>query len=296
VAATFRLHDLLLSNRRSRSLYANHRRRLTEVQRRVVDEVAASGYSLLTFDQLFSDQHWGSLQAQAAEFAEQAERNLERLRQRTGKSFLVRKYDYGQQNVLDLADAWLSVGLSPMLLGIANASLGMWSKLEYLDLWYSIPVASDAERKASQAWHRDFEDSHLLKVFLYLRDVDERTGPFEFVAGSQIGGPLEHIEPWQPTGIAVSERGSTLQELDKRVAAEVPKENLRTFTGPQGTMIFCDTTGLHRGGFAEYHPRLLATLAYTSPASLAALTKRNFAIAPRADLSRLDPAAGFAIL
>src|SRR5262249_44598889 len=164
--------------------------------------------------------------------------DLDRLRQRKGKSFLVRKYDYSRENVLGPDDPWMRLCLSPRLLAIGNEFLGMWSKLEYIDLWYSIPVASGADRRASQAWHRDFEDSHLLKVFLYLCDVDEHGGPFEFVAGSQIGGPLAHIEPWQPTGVAVSERGSALQALEKRIADEVPAEQVRTFIGSKGTMVF----------------------------------------------------------
>ena len=55
----------------------------------------------------------------------------------------------------------------PRLLDIANAYLGMWAKLEYVDVWYTPPV-EDAERRSSQRWHRDFNDRHLLKAFLYL--------------------------------------------------------------------------------------------------------------------------------
>ena len=47
------------------------------------------------------------------------------------------------------------------------------------------------ERMSSQRWHRDFNDRHLLKAFLYLVDVDEETGPFEYVPRSAPGGELE---------------------------------------------------------------------------------------------------------
>ena len=57
------------------------------------------------------------------------------------------------------------------LLDLANTYLGMWSKLEYVDLWYT-PAADEGERKSSQRWHRDFNDRQLLKAFLYLSDVD----------------------------------------------------------------------------------------------------------------------------
>jgi len=47
-------------------------------------------------------------------------------------------------------------------------------------------------------------------------------------------------------------------------------------------MIFCNTSGFHRGGYATGNrPRVMAVYNYSSPASLAALTLRNF----RADVS-----------
>ena len=66
---------------------------------------------------------------------------------------------------------------------------------------------SSSERKASQRWHRDFNDRHLLKAFLYLVDVDEETGPFEYVAGSARGGPLRHHWPWRPLERELSAAG-----------------------------------------------------------------------------------------
>src|SRR5207237_47956 len=77
-----------------------------------------------------------------------------------------------------LDDPWLRFGLNPRLLDIANTYLGMWAKLEYVDVWYT-PAAGAGERQSSQRWHRDFNDRHLLKAFLYLVDVDRDAGPFE---------------------------------------------------------------------------------------------------------------------
>ena len=76
----------------------------------------------------------------------------------------------------------------------------MWSKLEYIDLWYSPPAAERLERVASQQWHRDFNDRHLLKAFLYLVDVDAGAGPFEYVPGSAGSGPYASEWPWRPLG------------------------------------------------------------------------------------------------
>ena len=144
----------------------------------------------------------------------------------------------------------------------------MWSKLEYVDVWYSVPQPAAAERISSQRWHRDYNDKHLLKVFLYLVDVDESMGPFQFVAGSQPGGPYEDAWGWQPLG----QNYPTEQELETRI----PASAVQTFTGPAGTLLFCNTAGFHRGGFSTTKPRVLATATYSSPASLASLTVRSY--------------------
>jgi ectoine hydroxylase-related dioxygenase (phytanoyl-CoA dioxygenase family) len=164
------------------------------------------------------------------------------------------------------------------MLDLANAYLRMWSKLEYIDLWYSPPATDAAKRVASQQWHRDFNDRHLLKAFLYLVDVDEETGPFEYVAGSARGGPYADDWPWRP----LSESYPPQDELAKRI----PRESIKTFTAPKGTIIFCNTSGFHRGGFATGRARVLATATYSSPASLASLTERNYST-PEAN--GLDP-------
>ena len=68
---------------------------------------------------------------------------------------------------------------------------------------------------------------------------------------------------------------------------------VRTFTGPAGTLLFCNTAGFHRGGFSTTAPRVLATATYSSPASLASLTVRSYAYA--GELAALDEPTRFAL-
>ena len=210
--------------------------------------------------------------AQGADFVADTEQGLREesqdgsgseLRRRPGKEFLVRAHSFDGVR-LGLDHAWLRACLSPYLLDVARAYLRMWPKLSYVDLWYTVPQPPDADRVASQLWHYDFDDKHLLKAFLYLDDVDAETGPFEYVAGSQPGGPHHNVRPWKPMGFG--------RVPEDEVQRAVPDEAIRTFTAPRGTIIFCNTSGLHRGGFATSRARVLATATYCSPASLAALS------------------------
>lgn len=289
VAATYELHDRVLSNRVARRKFAQARPELDDVQSGVVDALEREGYAAVPFEELVDDaQLRRSVEKEGDRFATATERALasdgEGLRRRAGKEFVVRLYSYDDSVPPD--DPWFRASASHRMLDIANAYLGLWSKLEYVDVWYSIPQEADAERKASQRWHRDYNDRHLLKAFLYLVDVDEDTGPFEYVAGSARGGPYAHQWPWRP----LSESYPPQDEL----AARIPREAIKTFTAPKGTIIFCNTSGFHRGGFATARPRVLATATYSSPASLASLTERNYSV-PDDSVNGLDAAQRFAL-
>jgi len=290
VVATYELHDRLLANRAARRRYAAEPPMLDAAQQGVVESLRVDGYAVLPLTDLVPADVWRELDTSAARFVADTEAGLaaeaaggeSELRRRAGKEFVVRKYAYGVPLALD--DPWLRLGLNRRLLDVANAYLEMWSRLEYVDVWYTPPIES-AERKSSQRWHRDFNDRHLLKAFVYLVDVDEDTGPFEYVPRTAPGGELEHLWPWRPLG----ENYPPQDELAEKVA-----ERAVTFTAPKGTIIFCNTCGFHRGGFATGKPRVLATYTWDSPASLKALSERNFVFEQR-NGATLDGPTSFAL-
>ena len=289
VVATYELHDRVLGNRNARRRYSHQPPSLDEAQQGIVDRLRTDGYATLPLTDLLPGA-WEELEPAAQRFIDEPEAELasERtggessLRRREGKEFVVRKYAYDVRLALD--DPWLKLGLEKRMLDIANTYLGMWSKLEYVDVWYTPPV-DKGDRRSSQRWHRDFNDRHLLKAFLYLSDVDADAGPFEYVPRSAPGSELDHLWPWRPLG----DNYPPEEELDARISGRAV-----SFTAPKGTLIFCNTSGFHRGGFAVGKPRVLATVTYSSPASLAALTVRNFELAGES-ANGLDPAQRYAL-
>ncbi|MCZ7589025.1 MAG: phytanoyl-CoA dioxygenase family protein [Gaiella sp.] len=288
IRATYELHDRLLSNRTSRERFDEAPPQLDDLQRGILAEVREQGYALRSFQDLVPDEsHWAELLAERDRFVASTEADLaaggEHVRVRPGKEFVVRLCSYGVE--LGPDDPWFRVASSRRLLDVANAYLEMWSKLEYVDVWYSVPQPGSAQRISSQRWHRDYNDKHLLKIFLYLVDVDENMGPFQYVAGSQPGGPYADAWAWRPLG----QNYPTEEELESRI----PAEAVRTFTGPAGSFLFCNTAGFHRGGFSTTKPRVLATATYSSPASLASLTVRSYTYTGA--LEELDPASRFAL-
>ncbi|HEU0302956.1 MAG TPA: hypothetical protein VFR32_00090 [Gaiellaceae bacterium] len=288
IITTYKVHDRMLGNRTARRRFEHAPPPLDEAQRRVLADLERDDYAVLPFADLVPDQAVrAAIEREGAQFVSDTERELAATTGRVVdlyKDYLVRRY----RDVPELPpDApWLACCLSDRMLALANAYLHMWSKLEYVDYWYSVPVDASSDRIQSQRWHRDFDDRHLLKAFLYLVDVDERTGPLEFVAGSARGRTAEDFYPWYP--------GSPTYPPDREFDEAVDAADIKTFTASAGTLILCNTSGFHRGGFATAKPRVLATATYCSPASLASLTQRNYRL-PKGAERALTPAQRYAV-
>ena len=285
IVATYEIQDRLLGNRSSRRRFASHVPELDETQRRIVDSLDREGYVSLPFTDLATEEQWQAIDAQGAAFVAATEREIAEGgsgKVRPGKEFVARAHSF-EGVTLGPDDPWFSFAASRRMLDVANAYLRLESKLSYVDLWYTAQQPATDERVASQNWHVDFDDKHLLKAFVYLTDVGPDHGPFEYVPGSQPGGRHHAVRPWTPMGYG--------RVPDEDVARSVPSEEIATFTGPKGTLILCNTSGLHRGGFATAGPRVLATATYCSPASLKALSNRNYSTT----LETTDPVVRYAV-
>jgi hypothetical protein len=270
IVATYRVHDRLLGNRSARRRYTSHAPDLDDTQRGLVQALDRDGYVTLPFTELAGEEAWKAIEARGAAFVAETEHTIAEGgsgKVRAGKEFVVRAHSF-EGVTLRAEDPWFAFCSSRRMLDVANAYLRLWSKLSYVDMWYTAQQPATDERVASQNWHVDFDDKHLLKAFVYLSDVGADHGPFEYVPGSQPGGRHHEVRPWTPMGYG--------RVPDEEVARSVPPEEIATFTGPKGTLILCNTSGLHRGGFATAGPRILATATYCSPASLKALSNRNY--------------------
>ena len=63
-----------------------------------------------------------------------------------GKDFVVRRDAYGSKIRLD--DPWLRIVADRRLLDVANAYLELWSKIEYVDLWYTAPQPVETDPRS----------------------------------------------------------------------------------------------------------------------------------------------------
>jgi hypothetical protein len=260
-------------NRQSRRDFRRDSAELGPVQQRVVEEMSRDGVATIHFSELMADQGlWATLEAEMAAYRAEVEADLpaERGPAASKSDFLVR----ARKKKLAPDDPFVRFGSSPQVLGIVNAYRQMWTRLIEIDQWYTVPLPEATERVKSQNWHRDPEDLHIVKLFVYFSDVDEDAGPFEYIPGSPAGGPFGDLFAWRPL--------AETYPPDEMIRERVPDGTPITLTGPPGTVVFCDTSGLHRGGFAKSKPRIMSKHTYVSPASLlSGLEARTFKVSPK---------------
>jgi hypothetical protein len=288
IRATYVQHVNELSNPESRKLFAAEPPVLDAVQQEILHALDTEGIAVVPFARLFPEALWTELCAASAAFethirAEMAvelspgqkkkrkdaiEREASGERAVSKKTFL-RRADIARAGSLTLQQPWLRLGASPRLLDIVNSRHRLWTKLTDVDQIYVTPVGAEWTRASSQRWHRDFNDQPVVKVFIYMSDVDEVSGPFEYVPESSQGRYAQEW-PWGPLGDMYPDA--------EEFAQRIPATAARTILGPAGTVIFCETNGFHRGGFARDTRRVTGVLHYVSPASLASLVSRTFTV------------------
>ncbi len=93
-------------------------------------------------------------------------------------------------------------------------------------------------------WHSDAEDRRIIKIFIYLNDVEEKTGPFEYIPRS-----LTPLFSWKYFQLYYKLYKSRYMGIDdEEVKSVIPKSAWKSCPGPAGTVIIVDTkNALHHG-------------------------------------------------
>ncbi|SNB54890.1 Phytanoyl-CoA dioxygenase (PhyH) [Marinobacter sp. es.042] len=98
-------------------------------------------------------------------------------------------------------------------------------------------------------WHRDSAFSHQFKVIVYLDNVSELNGPFQYLSRS-------HLTRSKMKDFGISGSGATRFKPGEIVHLE---DQLRTVTGSAGDALYVDTRGVHRGKPIEHGTRYAIT-------------------------------------
>ncbi|HNU09408.1 MAG TPA: phytanoyl-CoA dioxygenase family protein, partial [Pyrinomonadaceae bacterium] len=231
----------------------------------ILRSLETDGIAVTTIQDLLGEDHrYESLVSETAALLDARAGEIDELRLAANDDLSIGKKTFnlelfGSEFSVDSADAFLRFALNEGFLRIANAYLKMTAKLRYYNVW--LTFASSGSARESQLWHFDREDRCILKMFLYLDEVDQGTGPFTYAPGTHLRGKDRGVRP------EFFIEGGVRRTSDAQMGAVIPEERWIRGTGRRGTLIFADTRGYHKGGEARTKDRLMFTCMYTSPAS-----------------------------
>ncbi len=148
-------------------------------------------------------------------------------------------------------------GLSDRLLDIAENYLCAPVGYDGINVFFT---KADGMEVGTRRWHRDVEDRRMLKIALYLNDVDEDGGPLQVLRrrlpdhDRMVGGKFPIMHQGQ---------------LEKALGDFDPDRDVVTCTGKAGTLIFADTAAwYHRGKPARARDRCAVYFNYMNRAPL----------------------------
>jgi len=142
------------------------------------------------------------------------------------------------------------IGLHERLLDIVESYIGLPVAYDGVAINYTV---ADGQEVATRKWHRDREDRRMLKVAIYLHDVDEEGGPFQCIARQDtIRNDID--------GYRYEFGEDPL--LKARLGPDYI-DDMVSCTGLKGTVVFCDTARFfHRGKPATARDRAALFYSY----------------------------------
>ncbi|QLE56100.1 phytanoyl-CoA dioxygenase [Nostoc sp. TCL26-01] len=146
-------------------------------------------------------------------------------------------------------------GSEPRLLNIIENYIGLPVAYHGVHLRKDFP---NENQFATLLWHRDIEDRRVLKVIVYLNDVDTEQGPFEYV-------PLAFTSLPKLNYYRIKYKIKNTGGIDDQTLNQiVPKSAWKSCTGKAGTVILADTRRLLHHGTLRTQERSTLFFAYTA--------------------------------
>jgi hypothetical protein len=155
------------------------------------------------------------------------------------------------QGEIDCHPALIRWGLGERLLDIVESYISM--PVDYRGSTVRRDILG-GDQLETRLWHRDYEDRKIVKIIVYLNDVDRGGGAYEFI-------PRMHLPIWR-VGPLADASGRIDEPTMRRV---VPEKAWHRCCGPRGTVVFSDTCSVyHRGTIAHSEDRHALFFCYNS--------------------------------
>ena len=161
---------------------------------------------------------------------------------------LAARYEVDERDVLESGAAQRLVA-DQSVFELSRRYLGASPVQDLVTMWWSAAAGERGSSAAAQQFHFDLDRLRFVKLFVYLTDVDDHTGPHAFVKGSH-------------TDLAPAFRAARRYGDDEVEPAY--GDAVTYIKGPRGTMFLADTRALHKGVTLDRGHRLVFQLQYSS--------------------------------
>jgi hypothetical protein len=153
------------------------------------------------------------------------------------------------QQIIEYPEIFLW-GIEPRLINIVETYLGL--PVAYHGAYFRRDIANQVEQK-SRLWHIDKEDYNVLKIIIYLHDMTEDSGPFQYIPRSVTSRVVNSLKY----------NHGYIQ--DKTMRKVVSPSQYQSCLGTAGTVVFAATGSIfHRGKLPKSADRFTIFFDYTS--------------------------------
>ncbi|MBO3462460.1 2OG-Fe(II) oxygenase [Aetokthonos hydrillicola Thurmond2011] len=179
--------------------------------------------------------------------------NAEKLIDKIPKSISANKNEYvvhaTSEQIIEYPEIFIW-GLEQRLLNIVENYIGL--PVAYHGSYVRRDLANQVQER-SRLWHIDKEDRKILKIIVYLNDVDDNGGPFQYLPKSLTTKAIDSL------------KYSYGYVTDKTMESLIHPSHWKSCLGPSGTVIFADTGNIfHRGKIPVTSDRLTIFFDYSS--------------------------------
>ncbi|MEP1097180.1 MAG: phytanoyl-CoA dioxygenase family protein [Cyclobacteriaceae bacterium] len=158
-------------------------------------------------------------------------------------------YKFNEEDLLE-NESLRSILFDVNFLRIAQEYLNCLPLNDIFVMWWSSVFSNNPNSHAAQLYHFDMDHLKFIKFFIYLTDVDAKSGPHCYVRGSHKNKPL-----------ALS---NDRRYEDVEIQAHYQDDDFIEITGQKGTIVAVDTSGFHKGKLPENRERLIVQIEYTN--------------------------------
>lgn len=173
--------------------------------------------------------------------------------------------NYSREDIVN-APHLMALANHPRVIGVAARYLGVLPTIMGASMWWSLPGRQEAEH--AQLFHIDRHCYRFCKLFVYLTDVDEESGPHVYVSGTgDYGANYRLARDKAATDGELLKRYNGILESQRKSDQEIEelfgKERIITKTGPAGAALLGNTGSIHKGLLPTKNKRLLFQALYT---------------------------------